>query len=151
MSSLDEMITSGFKSIFKETFETSDGQYLESKTSLLETLEEISSEEASKRTCGGKETLAGHVYHTIFYIRVLKDYIAGLISDDIDWDESWIITDVSGKEWDDLKKELGKEYHSLIKYIQSINDWSNEDLFSGVLAILAHCAYHLGAVRQNLK
>lgn len=148
---MTEMITSEFRTLFRETFETAEGHYLEADTSIFETIKDLTYKEASKCTAGGKETLAGHIFHTIFYIRVLKDYIAGFSMDKIDWDESWTITEVSREEWDSLKKDIEKEYKELMKYIQSIKDWSNEDLFGGLLSILAHCSYHLGAIRQNIS
>jgi len=151
MNGFSEMITSEFATIFRETFESGAGHYLERETSILETIKKVTHEEASKPTSGGDETIAGHISHTIFYIRVLKDYISGRVTGNIDWEESWVIKKVTQQEWDSLKEELKKEYKELQQYIQSIKEWSNEDLFGGLLAVLAHCAYHLGAIRQNIK
>ena len=61
--------------LVEETFEKVDGYFLDKGTSFFETLDRIGAAEASKRRAGFPETIAGHVYHVVFYIRVLREYI----------------------------------------------------------------------------
>ena len=145
------MIRSEIKSILEETFVLHHGAYTDKGTSLSETLKQVDFEKASRILPGIKETIAGHVYHLIFYIKILKEYITDIRSGKTDWNESWVITKVSYKEWESLKSDLLSEYNELMVFIDSVTQWDKSDYFGGVLAIIAHCAYHLGAIRQLIE
>jgi hypothetical protein len=134
--------------LFEEGFTKVRGIFLDRGTSFFETLEGIDCVQASKKYAGIPETIASHVAHTIFYIVVLKEYISGARTGKTDWAESWKTTEVDAKAWGVLKNSLHSEYDKLVEFIKGIPDWEKEDYFGGVVAILAHCAYHLGAIRQ---
>lgn len=134
--------------LFEEGFTNVRGIFLDKGTSFFETLEGIDHVQASKQYPGIPETIASHVDHTIFYIVVLKEYISGKRNGKTDWAESWKTTSVDAQKWTELKSRLKTEYGNLVKFIQEISDWGKEDYFGGTVAILAHCAYHLGAIRQ---
>lgn len=67
--------------------------------------------------------------------------------ENIDWDESWRIKIVNRMEWDDLRRELRRAYETIVGHLRTLERWS-EDETSLTLAIIAHTAYHLGAIRQ---
>lgn len=134
--------------LFEEGFTKVQGIFLDRGTSFFETLEGIDHVQASKKYPGIPETIASHVGHTIFYMVVLKEYIRGERKGKTDWAESWKTTDVDAKQWAGLKDQLRLEYGKLVEFIKEIPDWEKEDYFGGVVAILAHCSYHLGAIRQ---
>jgi hypothetical protein len=144
----DEMITREIISLFEETFEKVHGANLDRGTSLFETLDGLDAAAASREIPGIAETVAGHVNHAIFYIAVLEEYITDKRSGKTDWSESWQVKTVDDTQWKALKARLRQEYSGLLRFIGEIGEWDNGDYFGGTLSILAHCSYHLGAIRQ---
>jgi hypothetical protein len=134
--------------LIEETFVSHHGIYTDRGTSLFETLEEIDYSLASRKHAGIDETIAGHVFHLKYYLIVLQEYMSGKRTGSTDWSESWVIRDVDEKQWQDLKAALGMEYENLVGFMNKSENWSSEDFFEGALGILAHSAYHLGAIRQ---
>ena len=147
----NKIFTKEISNLFIETFEKVEGFYLDKNTSLFETLNNLSFQDASKQRGPIQETIAAHVYHIIFYIKVLHEYITDVRTGKTDWKESWKKNIVNQNDWDKLKESLRIEYNNLIKFIQSIKKWDNGDYVSGVVSILVHCAYHLGAIRQLIE
>ena len=147
----NEFISEQMLSFVEESFEKVMGIYLDKGTSLFETLESISAEQASRTTHSGGSSIAGHVGHVRFYIRILMDYINGIKHKGLDWNQSWQIRQVTGPEWDILQTQLRDDYDSLRSQLKGIDDWNSEDRFGGAMAIVVHTAYHLGAIRQIVK
>jgi hypothetical protein len=148
MEITNDIIKKQIIEILEETFERSHGIYLDKKTSLLETIDSIPFEKVGKNFYGIPETIAGHINHVIFYIVVLKEYITGKRTGKTDWNESWKVIDVTEEEWEGLKNRLQEEYASLKNLVEDIDQWENEDYLGGSIAIIAHCAFHLGIIRQ---
>jgi hypothetical protein len=73
-----DMMRKEIKTILEETFVLHHGAFTDKGTSLSETLEGMNAERASKSYPGLKETIAGHVFHSIFYIKVLIEYITDM-------------------------------------------------------------------------
>ncbi len=146
----DKMITDEIILLFEETFNNVEGFFLDKKTSLFESIQDLKCSEVSKKVEGSNETIAGHIFHVTFYIRILQEYITDIRTGETDWNESWVISSVSEEEWKELKDNLSNEYEKLLSFIKSIDEWKDSDYFGGVLSILAHCSYHLGAIRQLL-
>ena len=142
------MITKEILELFKETFEEVTGYYLDKKTSVFETISHLSAATASEKRTGIDETIAGHINHLTFYMVVLQEYITDKRSGKTDWNESWKIEAVNDEQWALLVDNLIAEYRKLCEFIEGIEEWSNGDYLGGVISILAHCAYHLGAIRQ---
>ena len=147
----DNIITKEILDLFEETFEKVHGFYLDRNASIFETINNISSEEASKKRGEINTTIAGHIDHIKFYIIVLQEYITGKRTGKTDWNESWKTKTVNDNEWEVLKITLHQEYKKLYAFIQSIDEWKSGDYFGGIISILAHCSYHLGAIRQLIQ
>jgi hypothetical protein len=150
-SSKDAMITAELLGLFEETFEKVHGSYLDRGTSFLETLSAIDAEEASRKRGKIPETIAAHVNHVIFYIVVLQEYITDARTGKTDWSLSWLVESVDEPGWADLVERLRSEYQKLRDFIGSVEKWDDEDFFGGIVSILAHCSYHLGALRQLIE
>jgi len=138
-----EMLT-----LLEETFVRHHGVYTDKGTSFFETLAGIDSKKASRVLPGLNESIAGHVFHTGFYIDVLIEYVTGKRKGKTDWDASWRIKTVNDDEWEKLVLSLKEQYAVLQRFVQADENLKTEDFLGGALGILAHCAYHLGAVRQ---
>src|SRR6266516_2318852 len=66
---------------------------------------------------------------------------------DADWTGSWRKTRVSAVQWKQLRDELANEAHRWLDVLQKPRDVGQTDL-NGVVASVAHFAYHVGAIRQ---
>jgi hypothetical protein len=137
--------------VLEETFERVQGIYLDKGTSFFETLEQVSSEEASLKASDQSASVAAHVKHVIFYLRVLQDSIRGVAPAKVDWREIWESDrPVTAIAWRSIVAQLRDEYASVVRFVNEPGTWDYEDAVGGLLAIAAHTAYHLGAVRQAL-
>lgn len=137
--------------ILDETFVTHHGVFLDKGTSLFETLETITAEEASIPVGGQCATLAAQVAHVNFYLEVLEAYILEQDKGEVDWGEIWRrVNRVSPEEWNAYKDQLKATYQRIISMLQSWDDWNAERPIGGALAIAVHTAYHLGEIRQAM-
>ncbi len=137
--------------LYEEIFQKVDGFVLDQKTSLNESLSDINFEEASKPIIKDGSTIASHVEHIDFYMKVMNDYMHGKWYDKVDWAKSWQLKTVNEKDWDILKVKLSATHYTVLEFIKSFDDWNDERKLGGALGILTHTAYHLGAIRQFMK
>jgi hypothetical protein len=136
--------------LLDETFENHHGIYLDKNTSLLTTLETVSSQEASISVGGKCASLAAQVTHVTFYLEVLERYVVHNDTSSADWGEVWrTVEKVTPEEWDESKRKLKDAYHRIEKMFHDNEVW-NDDSIGGAMAIVAHTAYHLGEIRQAL-
>ena len=142
---------SNFFDLFKETFEGTGGSsshFIDPKGgSLFDTLERITPELASNDASGS--SIAAHCAHTRYYLQVMPAFMRGA-NPKPDWPESWQKSQVDALEWDALRLELHSEYENVTHFLQNIQTWDDE-MIGGGLSMLAHTAYHLGAIRQLAK
>lgn len=137
--------------ILRETFEGSPegvgSVYLDNKIGMFLTLEELSAEDVSKEI--GETTIVAHAEHAKFYLDRLCEFINGR-TEKVNWEQSWLIETVNEEEWDILRQGMRKSYENVLRCIAEIEVW-NQDNISDAIAIIAHTAYHLGAIRQIMK
>lgn len=145
-----ERFTNELFPILEETFERVHGIYLDKGTSLFETLDTITAEEASRPVSAHCASIAGQVEHVRFYLQVLQEYMQQKEVGKIDWQASWYLKTVTPAEWESLKQRLKATYEGFMSLIKSFETWEGEDEIGGALAILVHTAYHLGEIRQAL-
>ena len=119
-------------------------------TSLFETLNTLTAEEASRPVSGYCASLAAQVTHVIFYMEVLEKAILDQEIGKVDWGDIWNrVKVVTSDEWAALKEKLQLTYRRIFTLAHSIEDW-DDDRIGGLLAIVVHTAYHLGEIRQAL-
>src|SRR5689334_21485212 len=135
----------------EETFEAKHhGIYLVNGTSLFETLEAVSAEEASIPVGGKCASLAAQVAHVTIYIESFERYALQGDNSPRDWGLIWrTVEKVTREEWEDYKKKLKEAYLRMDKLFHENPSW-NEDSIGGALSIVVHTAYHLGEIRQSL-
>jgi ATP-dependent phosphoenolpyruvate carboxykinase len=150
--STQTQFTNEFFQLLKETFEgpepTGPSAFLDKGTGLFQTLDGISAEIASAHVRAEGSTIAAHTEHIRFYVDVHYKLLRG-VRDKIDWDESWRIKSVKAAQWDALREDLRRVYATVKEHLRRVNGWG-EDEISIAMAIVAHTAYHLGAIRQIL-
>ncbi|WP_104989671.1 DinB family protein [Deinococcus sp. NW-56] len=137
--------------LLRETFEGTGGQgshYIDGKGhgSLLETLGSLDHRLASRSLTTGGVTIAAHADHTRYYMHTLRRFIRD--EDDVrpDWPGSWQRRTVTADEWEHVRAAVREEYLATLRHVEEVEVWDDEPL-GGFLSILAHCAYHLGAIR----
>ena len=137
--------------LMEETFEPRHhGIFLDRGTSLFETLETVSAEEASIPVGGKCASLAAQVVHVIFYIESFERYALQGDNSPRDWGYIWrTVEKVTADEWEDYKSKLKEAYGRMDKLFHGNSTW-NEDTLGGALSIVVHTAYHLGEIRQAL-
>src|SRR5262245_32267697 len=113
-----ERFTDELFPILEETFERVNGIYLDRGTSLFETLETISAEEASRPVSAHCASIAGQVEHVRFYLQVLQDYMQQKEVGTIDWQASWYLKTVTPDQWDALKQRLRASYQGVLALIK---------------------------------
>jgi hypothetical protein len=142
------------KELFKfleETFQSVRGMYLDRGTSLFETLDAVSSEDASRPAAGGCATVAAQVEHVRFYLDVLNDVMRKEEVTKVDWRAIWQnVQAVSPDEWEEQKRRLRESHGRVLDTLKNYEKWEGEYGISGALGVLAHTAYHLGGIRQTL-
>jgi len=146
-----ERITQELFDLLDEAFVTHHGVFLDKNTSLFETLETITAEEASIPVGGKCATLAAQVAHVNFYLEVVEAYILNKDIGKVDWVDIWRrISTVTPEEWKAYNDQLKETYQRVLSLLQNVEDWNEERTFGGALAILVHTAYHLGEIRQAM-
>jgi L-rhamnose mutarotase len=137
--------------ILDEAFVTHHGIFLDAGTSLFETLETITAEEASVPVGGKCATLAAQVAHVNFYLEVMEAYILKQDRGQVDWGDIWRrVNQVSPEEWKAYKDQLKETYQRIVSILQNLQDWNEEPPIGGAMAIAVHTAYHLGEIRQAM-
>jgi len=147
-----EDFTNSVLYLLKETFEGSSAEgsaYLDKGVGVLNTIEKMSAETASRSIEENGATIAAHLEHARFYLIALVEFMNGR-TEKVNWDESWLVKKVNETEWKLLKENTRRDYEIVTETFQTIEDW-NEDNIGEAIAIVAHTAYHLGAIRQIMK
>ncbi|ACU63572.1 DinB family protein [Chitinophaga pinensis] len=109
----------------------------------------INAQQASTPIVEGGSTIAAHTEHLRWSIYFALAFFKGKKPEG-NWEESWQIREVDEAEWTKLQQDLLEAYDKLVVAIKGVTDWSNPFFVQGVLALVPHAAYHLGAVKQQL-
>lgn len=137
--------------LLRETFEGSpEGQpsaYLDRGVGVFATLEALSAEAASKEFHG--TTVAAQTEHAKFYLDRLGEYINGR-TEPVNWEDSWLIETVNDTEWDALRASVRKAYENSLRCLAEERIWTEMQI-GMAMGMIAHSAYHLGAIRQIAK
>lgn len=146
-----ESFTAPLLALLEETFEKVQGIFLDGGTSLFETIEGLSAEDASRAVAPGRATIAAQVDHVRFYLDVLERYMRGEVVGEIDWKEIWSRTGrVSPEEWQAIRDRL-RASHGRVTALMRSCDWSGPNEIGGALAMVVHTAYHLGQIRLTAR
>ena len=124
----------------------------EAKCGFLGTIESLSAERASRPANEGDPiTIASHVEHLRFALNLANRAARGENPyKDAKWARSWDLRAVTEAEWETLVAGLRKEYEDFRSALAAGWGWSDEESLTGTLGLIAHGAWHLGAIRQAL-
>jgi hypothetical protein len=115
---------------------------------LLRSLDALSAADASSSVHGGA-TIAAHAQHLRYGLSLMNRWASegGDPFADARWDDAWMTSRVNDSEWTEIRAGLRDEAHQWLEALGSPRDVSGVEL-SGMIASVAHLAYHLGAIRQ---
>jgi hypothetical protein len=115
----------------------------------LRSLDGLSAEAASRPAAPGAASIAAHVDHVCYGLDLMNRWSDGEADpwSGADWTASWLRTTVNESEWAALRARLGKIARRWHEALQAPRTMSSLEL-NGVIASVAHLAYHLGAIRQ---
>ena len=115
---------------------------------MLRKLEGLSAEEASRSLSGGA-TVAAHATHVAYGISLMNRWAAegGNPFADARWDEAWKTSTVDDAQWQEIRRSLGDEVRRWRAALETPREMQPIEL-TGMIASVAHLAYHLGAIRQ---
>jgi len=141
----------GVAYLLRETFAGSPpGQpsaYLDRGVGVFATLDNLSADAVSREFHG--TTVAAQTEHAKFYLDRLCEYINGR-TEPVNWDDSWLIETVNDAEWDALRASVRVTYENTLRELATSRSWSEMQIGMAI-GLVAHTAYHLGAIRQIAK
>ena len=117
-------------------------------TGLLRSLDRLSAADASRSVNDGA-TIAAHTQHVRYGLSLMNRWAhqGGNPFADAKWDEAWKVSSVDEETWSEIRRGLGDEAHRWLAVLQSPRAVEDIEL-TGMVASIAHLAYHLGAIRQ---
>ena len=111
-------------------------------------LDRLSAAEASASVNEGA-TIAAHARHLSYGLSLINRWTreGGNPFADAKWDEAWKTSRIDDREWEGIRRDLAAEAHAWFVALGEDREVSATEL-SGMIASIAHLAYHLGAIRQ---
>jgi len=118
---------------------------------LLRSLDKIPAADASRSVNDGA-TIAAHAQHLRYGLSLMNRWAkeGGNPFADAKWDEAWKTSAVNATEWDAIRNGLREEITDWLQVLKTPREVLDFEL-SGMVASVAHLAYHLGAIRQINK
>ena len=127
-----------------------DGGYIlnTGDVGLLKSLEKLSAADASRSTNDGA-TIAAHVQHVRFGLSLMNRWATegGNPFADAAWDAAWKTREVNALAWEEIRNGLAGEARQWLDVLRTPREVSVTEL-NGMVASIAHLAYHVGAIRQ---
>ena len=118
---------------------------------LLRSLDSISARDASRSVNDGA-TIAAHAQHLRYGLSLMNRWAreGGDPFADATWDKAWSTRDVEAPAWAEIRNGLREEAQRWLEILNSPREVADVEL-TGMIASIAHLAYHLGAIRQISK
>lgn len=115
---------------------------------LLASLDKLGAADASLSVHGGA-TISAHAQHVRYGLSLMNRWATdgGNPFADAKWDEAWKTSVVDESEWREIRVGLRDEARAWLRALGSPREVTTVEL-SGMIASIAHLAYHLGAMRQ---
>lgn len=115
---------------------------------LLRSLSQLSAEQASEIPAAGGASIAAHVDHLRYGFALVNRWSQGENPfADADYKASWERTHVTPDEWTERVAALQREAQAWGEALKRERELDEMEL-TGVVASVAHLAYHVGAIRQ---
>ncbi|HRP62489.1 MAG TPA: DinB family protein [Phycisphaerales bacterium] len=144
------------RELFTEAFEGANGPATwfvnnEPNCGIFGSIESLSASDASRATIDGGRSLAAHVEHLRWWLANVNSVARGGAWNP-DWSGSWSVQIVSDDEWKTLRDALRMEYQRVLDSLAEVNITPDDRMMlTGMMAMSAHAAHHLGTMRQIVK
>lgn len=148
-SDLTATLTRLFAELVEGVTDAAGGFVLNSgDVGLLRSLDRITAEDASQSANGGG-SIAAHARHVRDGLSLINRWAeeGGNPFADAKWDEAWTAGPVDAAAWEQVRADLRREALRWRRHLESPRDVTDVEL-AGMVASIAHVAYHLGAIRQ---
>ena len=122
---------------------------LDRDTGWLQTLEAVDAERASRPVAPGGTSIAAQAAHAAYYVELIEAGMRGA-EPASDWPGSFQPAVVDEAAWRALRDRLKASLERFRALVTSEQAWDDRRL-GDAIAVLAHTAYHLGAVRQMAR
>lgn len=118
-------------------------------TGLLRSLASLTASAASATPASGGASIAAHVDHVRYGLSLMNRWGRGEPDpwSTANWSASWKRITVTDQEWEALRRSLETEARTWLERLRTPHDYSLMEL-NGIIASIAHLAYHFGAIRQ---
>jgi hypothetical protein len=118
---------------------------------LMRSLDKLSAADASRSANGGA-TIAAHAQHLRYGLSLMNRWAAegGDPFADATWDAAWKTSTVDDGAWRTIRDGLRTETQRWLEAVSAPRTVTDVE-FTGMVASIAHLAYHLGAIRQISK
>lgn len=123
--------------------------FVEGKEGIFDALDSVTAAQASKAPSEVCASIAAHAYH-VRYILIGANSNFGGPAPVGTWNDSWKKQTATDDEWKELIAEIRAQYAKLLPNFSAIEP-SKPNEFVGATALVPHCAFHLGAIRQIMK
>jgi hypothetical protein len=118
---------------------------------LLRSLDKLTPADASRAVNDGA-TIAAHAEHVRYGLSLMNRWSTegGNPFADAKWDRAWKVSAVDASQWEEIRGGLRQEAERWLAVLGAPRDAADIEL-TGMLASVAHLAYHMGAIRQINK
>jgi hypothetical protein len=114
----------------------------------LGTLDVMPASMASQAPAPGLNTIAAHSTHLLYALSLALRAMRGENPyATAKWAESWSTQTVDEAAWAEVRTELRRVHRELVAAIRGDPPLEDPDMFKGVIALVGHGAYHLGAMQ----
>jgi len=146
------VLATSLKTLMAETFGVSDSPeayMLENgHAGLLGTINGLSAATASAALTPSEPTIAAHCGHILFLLTFYYGHELGQ-NPAADWEGSWASHVVDEPAWAALRGQLQSTYDAVVARFTPDSAWPEPRVGAAIL-LLAHCAFHVGQIRQLL-
>jgi DinB superfamily len=148
-----EVLARSLETLFRELIDgpAPDAAYMlnGSDSGLLRSLDGLTATSASAVPPSGGTSIAAHVDHLRYGLSLMNRWGAGDPDpwSTADWTTSWTRVTVTVESWRALQQALAREARIWLDTLRTPRPYAPMEL-NGVIASIAHLAYHLGAIRQ---
>ncbi len=149
-------ILSIIRELFTEAFEGPAEQWTwfvnhEPNCGIFGTIDALDAEAASQSVTEGGRSVAAHAEHLRWWLANVHTVARGGAWNP-DWSGSWAVQRVSETQWNELRDGLRKAYQLVLESLDKVKvDPGDRAMLTGMMAMPAHAAHHLGTMRQIVK
>ncbi len=141
---MSQVFTEVIHALLTEAYEGSSQVWFSDRnTGLFSSLQGLSADQVSKTG------IAAHVEHLRWSLSKVNAMMRGE-GPAMDWSQSWAVKTASEPEWKSLLEQLKLEYQFLQTHMPPNPDLNDRMFVTSGVALVAHAAYHLGAIRQMM-